>query len=52
MNRRRVILVVLLMLALAVAVPDAIGHFEVDALSWSNVAPLWRAVDSLLALRD
>lgn len=32
--------------------PDAIGHIEVDALSWSNVAPLWRAIDSLLALRD
>jgi pimeloyl-ACP methyl ester carboxylesterase len=32
--------------------PDAIGHVEVDELGWSNIAPLWRAIDSLLALRD
>ena len=32
--------------------PDAIGHVEVGELGWSNIAPLWRAIDSLLALRD
>ena len=32
--------------------PDAIGHVEVDELGWFNIAPLWRAIDSLLALRD
>lgn len=35
-----------------VHLPNAIGHVEVDALAWSNVAPLWRAIDSLLTLRD
>ncbi|MGE0152772.1 MAG: hypothetical protein AB7R90_09140 [Reyranellaceae bacterium] len=32
--------------------PEAIGHVEFDAIRWSNVAPLWRSIDSLLALRD
>jgi pimeloyl-ACP methyl ester carboxylesterase len=32
--------------------PDGIGHVEVATLTWSNIAPLWRAIDSLLALRD
>lgn len=32
--------------------PDAIGHVEVDRLRWSNIVPLWRATDALLALRD
>jgi len=38
--------------AVELHLPDAIGHVEVDALSRSNVIPLWRAIDSLLALRD
>jgi pimeloyl-ACP methyl ester carboxylesterase len=32
--------------------PDAIGHVEFTALQAANIVPLWRAIDSLLALRD
>jgi alpha-beta hydrolase superfamily lysophospholipase len=31
--------------------PDAIGHVEFNSLDWTNIAPLWRATDSLLARR-
>jgi pimeloyl-ACP methyl ester carboxylesterase len=31
--------------------PDAIGHVEFTDLHGSNIVPLWRAIDSLLALR-